>query len=184
MHILTSTKAKLATATTLAAIVIMAALLLHGGAEANSQGGGLTTQVPENSASGTSLGTPLQTTAEPGATTYSLSGPDASLFNIDPGTGEITLADGTRADFEARSQYRVTITASASLTVEVTNVDEPGSVALSTGSPESGQALTAGLTDPDEGVSNVSWQWQRQDGDQWRDIAGANGRATPPAAAT
>ena len=36
MHILTSTKAKLAAATTLAAIVIMAALLLHGAAEASS----------------------------------------------------------------------------------------------------------------------------------------------------
>ena len=37
MHILTSTKAKLATATTLAAIVIMAALLLYGAAEASTQ---------------------------------------------------------------------------------------------------------------------------------------------------
>ena len=37
MHILTSTKAKLGTATTLAAIVIMAALLLHGAAEASTQ---------------------------------------------------------------------------------------------------------------------------------------------------
>ena len=37
MHILTLTKVKLATATTLAAIAIMAALFLHGTAAANTQ---------------------------------------------------------------------------------------------------------------------------------------------------
>ena len=180
MQILISTKARLATATTLAAILVMMAMLLYGADPAKSQETGLTAQVPENSASGASLGAPLQTTAGPGVATYSLSGPDAGLFDIDPETGEITLAAGTNADFESRTQYRVNITAFADLTVQVTNVDEAGSVALSTGSPESGQALTASLTDPDGGVSNVSWQWQRQDGDQWRDIAGANGASYTP----
>ena len=174
MHILTPTKLKLAATTTLAAIVIMAALLLHGGAEANSQGGGLTTQVPENSASGISLGTPLQTTAEPGATTYSLSGTDAALFSIDPRTGEIRLAAGATPDFEAKSEYSVTITASAQLTVQVTNVDEPGSVTLSNDSPRTGEPVNATLSDPDAGVENLRWQWQRQEGDHWQDIADAN----------
>ena len=133
MHAPIPVKLKLAATATLTAILIMAAMLLHGAAgEANSQAVTLTAQVPENSSSGTSLGTPLQTTAGTGTATYSLSGPDAALFSINPGTGEITLAAGTAPDFEAKQEYSVTVAASAELTVQVTNVDEPGNADITT----------------------------------------------------
>ena len=66
----------------------IALLLTAGALTATTLAGGplgdLTAQVPENSTGGTSLGIPLQTTADPGAATYSLSGTDAALFSIDP----------------------------------------------------------------------------------------------------
>ena len=98
----------------------------------------LNASLPENSPAGTSLGTPMETTAPAGTVSYSLSGTDAGLFNIDPATGEITLAQNASPDFETRANYSVTITATANLAVNMDNVDEPGSVSLSTGSPRSG----------------------------------------------
>ena len=47
----------------------------------------------------------------------------------------------------------------AGVTVEVTNVDEPGTVKLSSIQPAVGTPLTATVTDPDGDVTDVSWQW-------------------------
>ena len=56
-------------------------------------------------------------------------------------------------------------TAMEEVTIEVTNVEEPGTVMLSTLQPQVGVAVTATLTDPDniEGadLSTVTWQWYR-----------------------
>ena len=65
----------------------------------------LNASLPENSPAGTSLGTPMETTAPAGTVSYSLSGTDAGLFNIDPTTGEITLAQNASPDFETRASY-------------------------------------------------------------------------------
>ena len=43
-----------------------------------------------------------------------------------------------------------------SVTVKVTNINEPGNVALSSVQPRVGVALTATLTDPDGSVSGVN----------------------------
>ena len=45
------------------------------------------------------------------------------------------------------------------VTVVVTNVNEPGSVTLSSIQPAVGTPLTATVTDPDGDVTNVIWQW-------------------------
>ena len=51
------------------------------------------------------------------------------------------------------------------LTIEVTNVEEPGTVMLSTLQPQVGVAITATLTDPDtiegDDLPSVTWQWYR-----------------------
>ena len=73
----------------------------------------LNASLPENSPAGASLGTPMETTAPAGTVSYSLSGPDAGLFDIDPATGEITRSQGASPDFETRASYSVTITAAA-----------------------------------------------------------------------
>ena len=142
----------------------------------------LNASLPENSPAGASLGTPMETTAPAGTVAYSLSGPDAGLFDIDPATGEITLAQGASPDFETRANYSVTITAAADLAVMVENVDEPGSVSLSTGSPRSGEALSASLTDPDGSVSALSWRWRRSIQEGWEDIPGATAPDYTPGA--
>ena len=123
----------------------------------------LNASLPENSPAGTSLGTPMETTAPAGTVSYSLSGTDAELFNIDPATGEITLAQNASPDFETRANYSMTITATTDVTVRVLNVNEPGAVALSTDEPGAGETITATLTDPDGGIANVRWSWARSD---------------------
>ena len=114
---------------TILAFLMLAAVITAAAASGNPQP--LNVSLPENSPTGASLGTPMETTAPAGTVSYSLSGPDAGLFNIDPATGEITLAQGDSPDYETRASYAVTITASANLVVSVDNVDEPGSVSLS-----------------------------------------------------
>ena len=45
--------------------------------------------------------------------------------------------------------------------IEVTNVEEPGTVKLSTVQPQVGTEVTAELTDPDGDPTRVVWQWAR-----------------------
>ena len=52
--------------------------------------------------------------------------------------------------------------------------DDDGTVTLSTSEPEVFSAITATLSDPDGGVTNVSWQWAKSsNGSTWTDITGA-----------
>ena len=167
-------------------VFIMLAAAITAAAASGTPQPTLNASLPENSPAGASLGTPMETAAPAGTVLYSLSGTDAGLLDIDPATGEITLAQGASPDFETRTSYAVTITASANLAVMVENVDEPGSVSLSTGSPRSGESLSASLTDPDGSVSALSWRWQRstEDGreDGWEDIPGATAPDYTPGA--
>ena len=61
------------------------------------------------------------------------------------------------------------------VTVEVTNVEEAGSVVLSPLLPRVGVPLVARLTDPDEGLTftGASWAWQRQADDtaDWQPVS-------------
>ena len=128
--------------------------------------------VEENTATDTAtgrfVGDPVVAIDDQGDTlTYSLSGSHATLFEIDPRSGEIE----TKAvlDHESRSSYSVTVTArdpsdeydTIQVTMSVTNVEEDGAVTFSSEFPTVGQKLTATLTDPDGGISNVSWEWHR-----------------------
>ena len=64
-------------------------------------------------------------------------------------------------------------------------VDRPGVVTLSAQAPEAGDAITASLTDDDEGVKNITWQWQSSlpgDSLDWDDIDGAESPTYIPAA--
>ena len=47
------------------------------------------------------------------------------------------------------------------VTVEVTNVDEPGMVTLSALQPQAGTELTATHSDPDGTISDLKWQWAK-----------------------
>ena len=90
---------------------------------------------------------------------------DNSAFSISGGSLRFRSAPNYESD--AR-RYSVGIqTSDGSLSsgtktveVEVTNVDEAGTVTLSDTSPQVGDHLTATLSDPDGGIRNVSWYWQ------------------------
>ena len=77
-------------------------------------------------------------------------------------------------DDERHRQYMYEVTIQASdggatrpllkaVTIEVTNVEEPGTVTLDTLQPQVDVPITATLTDPDVGQeeNTVTWQWYR-----------------------
>ena len=67
------------------------------------------------------------------------------------------------------------------VTVTVTNVDEAGTVTLSTMRPQVGVELTAELMDLDGGVTGVEWQWaSSSDMSTWADIPNATSSAYIP----
>ena len=130
-----------------------------------------TREVAENMELGTAVGAAVAATDADQADvlTYELSGTDMASFAIDAATGQLTTA--AMLDHETMSAYMVTVTvndgsgepnssASIDVTINVTDVDEPGMLTLSPMEPIVGQELTATLTDPDDDVS-VDWQWSR-----------------------
>ena len=154
------------------------------------EGASATRSVAENSAAGTAVGRRVTATDPDGnRVTYSLVGGDTELFNIDSATGQISVAQGTSLDFEAKDSYIVSVRArdpsesreTISMTINVTNVDEDGAMTLSPEQPKIGTELTAALTDADGGVSDASWRWERsQDNMTWTAISGATSNTYAP----
>ena len=100
-------------------------------------------EVAENSPAGTTVGSPVTATDADGDTlTYSLSGDDAVLFNID-GSGQITVAAGTMLDYETKASYTLTVNAddgnggtdTVTVNVLVTDVDEGPVCHVDAGTP-------------------------------------------------
>ena len=72
-------------------------------------------EIPENSSADSNIGDPIAATdvnaGDPAVNdplVYALSGADAASFEIDEGTGQLTLAQNTTLDFESKRIYRVT----------------------------------------------------------------------------
>ena len=115
------------------------------------------------------VGTYTATDPERDTIEWTLSGYDADDFTIDGGvlTFEASPDYEKPTDTGRNNVYNVTVeasdsegnTASRDVTVTVTNVEESGTVTLSTVRPEVGTGLTAMLTDPDGEVSGLTWQW-------------------------
>ena len=88
--------------------------------------------VPENSPAGTRVGEPVAAEdADNDTLTYSISGPDASLFGIGSASGQITVGARVVLDYETRTTYAVTVTATdpsgasdaTAVIITVTDVD-------------------------------------------------------------
>ena len=154
--------------------------------------------VAENSRSGTAIGDPVAAVdPERNPLTYTLTGADAGSFTIVASTGQIRVKDDL--DFETRSSYSVTVEvhdgrdgsgASSTaiddmqdVTITVENVEEPGTVTL-TSETQSIQArvpVTASLED-DDIPSNISWQWSRSTNrSNWINIGNATTATFTPA---
>ena len=133
--------------------------------------------VPENTRAGVNIGAPAAAVdPENDRLTYSLSGTDAAAFTIVTSTGQLRTKDAL--DFETKSGYSLTVEVhdgrddlgnpsttvddTQSLTITVENVEEPGSVRLSTltGTVQALVEVTATLSD-DDGPTKILWSWWR-----------------------
>ena len=93
-------------------------------------------------------------------------------------------------DYETKASYSVMVTATdphdlsatTTVTITVTNVDEPGTVTLSSMQPVLGAALTARVEDPDGMVTVETWQWASSDtsGGTYTNISGAMSASYTP----
>ena len=95
-------------------------------------------------------------------------------------------------DANSDSVYKVTLVARDSagaedtrdLTVFVLPVNEAGKATLSTEQPLIGQPVTAEVSDPDNGVTVVTWRWERatstESGVTWEPIPGATSATYVP----
>ncbi|MEH7308609.1 cadherin domain-containing protein [Neobacillus drentensis] len=97
-----------------------------------------TKNIDENSANGISVGTVTATDADAGSTfTYTIKdGNSAGAFTIDPSSGEITVADATKLDYETVKNFNLhvevsdgTNTAETTVTVNLTNLNDNSPVA-------------------------------------------------------
>ena len=145
--------------------------------------------VDENTASGENIGSPFTATdPDNDPLTYSLGGTHGGSFSIDSSTGQ--LQTKSPLDYETRNSHTVVVTArdpsnasaSTTVTINVADVNEPGTVALSSTQPRVGTSLTASLTDPDSGVANRQWQWSISDAatGPFTNIAGATSASYTP----
>ncbi len=95
-----------------------------------TDGTAITRTVTENTVATTNIGTPIAATdTENDTLTYTLSGTDASAFDIDSSTGQ--LKTKTTLDYETKNTYTVTITVSdgsltdtITVTINITDIDE------------------------------------------------------------
>ncbi|WP_156840148.1 cadherin repeat domain-containing protein [Novosphingobium aquimarinum] len=125
--------------------------------------------VAENSATGTVVADANATDPEGDPITFSITGTDASAFNINATSGEITFVNSP--DFETKSSYSLTVTASddegnstdQDITISVTDVAEAPVFGNTTtafdfdeNSPAGTVVLTPGVTDPEGGDITVT----------------------------
>ena len=136
-----------------------------------------TRTVAENTAAGENIGSPFPAT-DPDADatlTYTLGGDDAGSFTIIESSGQLQTSDAL--DYEYKDSYTVIVSVldskaaddtgdsapddTITVTVAITNVDEDGTVTLSSLQPQVDAVLTATLDDPDGDVSGETWVWAR-----------------------
>ena len=159
--------------------------------------------VAEDAAAGTAVGSAQATDQDGDTLSYLILGTDQFefllAFAFDDVTGEISVGSSAILDYETQSSYSITIGVSdgenadgttqdnpriddsVNVTINVTNVNETGTVTLSTDNPQVSVAITASVTDPD-GVTNLTWQWQTAQviTGPYNDITGATNAAYTP----
>ena len=146
--------------------------------------------VDENTPAGMNIGPPVTATdAEDDTLTYSLGATGRATFDIVSSTGQ--LRTKAALNFIATTYYSVTVTATdtaagtdtITITIYVNNVDEAGTVTLSSLQPLVAIPLTATLDDPDGVSGSVTWSWARSPNgaSDWTLISGASDSYTPAA---
>ena len=151
-------------------------------------------EVAENG--GTNVATYTATDPDDTGIDWGLTGTDSDAFTL---SGGVLTLDAV-PDYEEKNRYRVTIEAREqspgtsvdrlSVTIHVTNVDEPGVVEANVQEPRVGQTLRLEVVDEDDGESVDEWKWERGDpnspcgtGTNWELIIGATNNSYTPTAA-
>ena len=139
--------------------------------------------VDEMSAANTIVGVAVAGDADGDSMTYSVSGTDVAAFNnafnLDASTGEITVKSSSEIDYEnSQESYSITVSVTdgedasgvaeteatiddtTSVRIDVIDIDEPGTVTVSSTAPKVGGELTVSVTDPDDDTllfTRVQW---------------------------
>ncbi len=124
---------------------------------------------------------------ERGALSWSLSGADHDAFEINSGT--LTYKLTALPNYETQSTFQVTVkvtdgvhTASHDLTVMINDLDEPGSLTLSSPQPVETVPYVAVHSDFDDIVSEI-WTWERSDDrSSWTTLTGQTSSTYTPVA--
>ena len=140
--------------------------------------------VDENAPEGAVVDLAAAGDADGDSLTYSVSGAGVAkfnnVFNLNASTGEITVKSGANIDYESSDKsYSITVSvtdgedasgeaespptsdATTSVRIEVINIDDPGTVTLSTTAPRVGSMLTASISDQDGTPLLTKAQWSR-----------------------
>ena len=145
--------------------------------------------VAEDAIEGSNVGTPvIATDADNDNLTYSLAETDTAPLSIVQESGQLQTT--AELNFEGTRSHTVTVTAadpskasaSITVTINVGNVDEPGTVSISPSQFQVGTELTASLADPDGTISGVTWQWDQAGTNDIYTNVGSNASYTPTAA--
>ena len=147
--------------------------------------------VDENTVAGVNLGAPFTATDGDNDTlTYSLDAAGAASFDIGASSGQ--LQTKAALDFETSANYFIIVIATDTsggivtipVPITVNNVDEPGTVTLSSLQPLVAIPLTATLDDPDDVSGSVTWSWARSSNgtSDWNPISGATSASYTPVA--
>ena len=124
--------------------------------------------VAENSGEGTNVGEPVAATdVNNDSLTYTLGGTDASKYDIDGDSGQITVGSGTDLDYEADPSDSVTVTATdpygasdtAIVSITITDVNVAGDLRA----PPNVQVRRS----PDNMSVTVSWSAQEEGADNY-----------------
>ena len=142
----------------------------------------LTISVDENSAPRHTLYRIFATDPDGDHISHSVGGTDASAFNevfILSEGGTLAVKPGATLDYESKSSYSITVNVtdgedidgnaevtatiddSIDVTITINNLEEAGLVTLSTNTPLVGSEYRATLTDPDGGITALTWQWAK-----------------------
>ena len=153
-----------------------------------TEGNRATRSTPEQVEAGTNLGDPVAAgDIDQDGLMYFLDGTDAASFSVVATTGQ--LRTKAPLDYETKFSYTLTVTATdpstdsdtITVTITVTNVEEAGTVTLSSVQPQVDTPVTAALADPDGNVSGVTWRWERSaDNTAWTVIGGATAASYTP----
>ena len=146
----------------------------------------ITVMISEHAAPGSTVLNHTVVDADSDILTYSVTGTDATefaeAFSQNTSVGQILVKSGTNLDYETKASYSImvnvtdsktsagetetgspTIDDSVSVTINVTDEDETGTVTFTPAQPDLGIPITASVTDTDGAVSADTWQWSKSD---------------------